>query len=51
MPLADVFNLIEQEYIKTSKLGGIALSEVKAETIHEAVKYTNVASVEVELSL
>ena len=51
VPLADAFALIEKEYIQTGKLGGIALSEVRAETIHEAVKYTTVVSVEVELSM
>ena len=33
------------------KLGGISLSEVSAETIHEAVKHTKIAAVEVELSM
>lgn len=51
VPLADAFALIEKEYIQTGKLGGIALSEVRAETIHEAVKYTTVVAVEVELSM
>ncbi|KAI1485781.1 pyridoxal reductase [Biscogniauxia mediterranea] len=45
------FDVIEKEYIQTGKLGGISLSEVRAETIHEAVKITKVHFVEVELSL
>ncbi|KAI0811863.1 voltage-gated shaker-like K+ channel, subunit [Xylaria sp. FL0064] len=51
VPMADTFKLIQDEYINTGKLGGIMLSEVRAETIHEAVKYTRVAAVEVEVSL
>ncbi|KAI1504637.1 pyridoxal reductase [Biscogniauxia marginata] len=45
------FDVIEKEYIQTGKIGGISLSEVRAETIHEAVKITKVVAVEVELSL
>ena len=45
------FNLIDKEYVQTGKIRGISLSEVRAETIHEAVKYTKVLAVEVELSL
>ncbi|GAB1212460.1 hypothetical protein ATERTT37_001599 [Aspergillus terreus] len=51
VPLDVTFGLIEKEYIQTGKIGGIALSEVRAETIHEAVKHTNVVAVEAELSL
>lgn len=40
-----------QKYIDEGKLGGISLSEVRVETIHEAVKITKIAAVEVELSL
>ncbi|KAL4874694.1 NADP-dependent oxidoreductase domain-containing protein [Aspergillus karnatakaensis] len=42
---------VMNEYIEAGKLGGVALSEVRAETIHQAVKYTKVVAVEVELSL
>ncbi|KAI0018428.1 pyridoxal reductase [Xylariomycetidae sp. FL0641] len=45
------FEVIEKEYIQTGKVGGISLSEVRAETIHEAVKVTKVVAVEVELSI
>ncbi|KAJ0418837.1 NADP-dependent oxidoreductase domain-containing protein [Aspergillus carlsbadensis] len=38
-------------YVRAGKLGGVALSEVRADTIHEAVKYTKVVAVEVELSM
>ncbi|CAN8098699.1 unnamed protein product [Discula destructiva] len=40
-----------QKYIDAGKLGGISLSEVSAQTIHDAVKITSVKAVEVELSL
>ncbi|KAI8950988.1 aldo/keto reductase [Xylaria longipes] len=45
------FDIIQKEYIDTGKVGGISLSEVRAETIHEAVKYAKIAACEVELSL
>jgi pyridoxine 4-dehydrogenase len=51
VPLKDTFELIEKEYVQTGRVGGISLSEVRAETIREAVKYTKVLAVEVELSL
>lgn len=51
VPMGETFKLIQEEYIDTGKLGGISLSEVRAETIHEAVKHIKVEAVEVELSL
>lgn len=39
------------EYVKEGKLGGISLSEVKAETIRRAHKVHPIAAVEAELSL
>ncbi|OJI81270.1 hypothetical protein ASPTUDRAFT_58565 [Aspergillus tubingensis CBS 134.48] len=51
VPMQETFDLIEKEYVQTGKIEGIALSEVRAETIHEAVKYTKVLAVEAELSL
>ena len=39
------------EYVKAGKLGGISLSEVKAETIQRAHKVHPIAAVEVELSM
>jgi pyridoxine 4-dehydrogenase len=51
VPMEVTFGLIDKEYVQTGKIGGISLSEVRAETIHEAVKYTKVLAVEVELSM
>lgn len=51
VPLETTFGVIQKEYIDTGKLGGISLSECKAETIHEAVKYAKIEAVEVELSM
>lgn len=45
------FSVMDKEYVQTGKIGGISIPEVRAETIHEAVKYTKVLAVEVELSL
>ncbi|SPO00947.1 probable pyridoxine 4-dehydrogenase [Cephalotrichum gorgonifer] len=50
-PLEETLGILKKEYIDTGKIGGISLSEVSAATIHEAVKVTKVAAVEVELSL
>jgi pyridoxine 4-dehydrogenase len=50
-PIEVTMKVIDEEYIKTGKIGGVALSEVKAATIHEAAKVTKIAAVEVELSL
>jgi len=50
VPLEVTFGAI-QEYIDKGLVGAISLSEVSAATIHEAVKITKVAFVEVELSL
>ncbi|KAI0469158.1 voltage-gated shaker-like K+ channel, subunit [Xylaria cf. heliscus] len=51
VPMEETFKLIQKEYIDTGKLGGISLSEVRAETIHEAAKHTKIEAVELELSL
>ncbi|KAI1334988.1 voltage-gated shaker-like K+ channel, subunit [Xylariaceae sp. FL0016] len=45
------FDTLQKEYIDTGKLGGISLSEVRVETIHEAVKHAKIVACEVELSL
>ncbi|KAL4938645.1 hypothetical protein BDV06DRAFT_225793 [Aspergillus oleicola] len=50
VPVETTFKVMN-EYIEAGKLGGVALSEVRAETIHEAVKHTKVVAVEVELSM
>ncbi|KAI1460479.1 putative aldo/keto reductase [Annulohypoxylon moriforme] len=51
VPMKTTFDVVQKEYIDTGKIGGISLSEVRAETIHEAVKLVKVVAVEVELSL
>lgn len=51
IPLDVTYGVINKEYVQTGKLDGIALTEVSAETIHEAAKVTKILSVEVELSL
>lgn len=51
VPLEVTLGIVDKEYVQTGKIGGISLSEVRAETIHEAVKHTKVLAVEVELSL
>ncbi|KZF23100.1 Aldo/keto reductase [Xylona heveae TC161] len=51
VPLEVTFGIIDKEYVQTGKIGGISLSEVRAETIHEAVRYTKVVAVEAELSM
>lgn len=51
VPMEVTFGVLDKEYVQTGKLGGISLSEVRAETIHEAVKHTKIVAVEVELSL
>lgn len=49
--MSETFGALQQ-YIDEGKLGGISLSEVRAETIHEAVKVAKkIEAVEVELSL
>ncbi|KAL8281901.1 hypothetical protein RB597_009565 [Gaeumannomyces tritici] len=51
VPLSETLGTIQREYVETGKVGGVALSEVSAATIHEAVKVTKIVAVEVELSL
>lgn len=51
VPMEVTLGVIHTEHVQTGKIGGISLSEVGAETIHEAVKHTTVLAVEVELSL
>ncbi|KAI1142188.1 Aldo/keto reductase [Hypoxylon sp. FL0543] len=51
VPMEVTFGIMQKEYVDTGKIGGISLSEVRAETIHEAVKHIKVLAVEVELSL
>lgn len=51
VPIEVTLDVMDKEYVQTGKLGGISLSEVRAETIHEAVKHTKIVAVEAELSL
>ncbi|KAI0145485.1 putative aldo/keto reductase [Xylariaceae sp. FL1272] len=51
VPLEVTLGVIDKEYVQTGKIGGIALSEVRAETIHEAAKITKIVAVELEVSL
>ncbi|KAI0387400.1 putative aldo/keto reductase [Hypomontagnella monticulosa] len=51
VPMETTFGVIDKEYVQTGKIGGISLSEVSAETIHQAAKITKIVGVEVELSL
>ncbi|KAF2655024.1 Aldo/keto reductase [Lophiostoma macrostomum CBS 122681] len=39
------------ELVAAGKIGGVALTEVSAKTIREAAKLTNIAAVEIELSI
>lgn len=49
-PIEDTIGYLAK-YVKEGKLGGISLSEVKAETIRRAAKVHPIVAVEVELSL
>jgi pyridoxine 4-dehydrogenase len=50
-PLEVTLKCLEEEFVKTGKIGGIGLSEVSAATIRKAAKITKIVAVEVELSL
>jgi len=50
-PLETTLKVMDEEYVKTGKIGGIALSEVSAATIERAAKVTKIVAVEIELSL
>lgn len=49
-PLETTLRTLE-ELVKEGKIGGVALSEVNANTIRAAAKITNIVAVEVEVSL
>lgn len=51
VPIEVTLSTVQKEYIDTGKIGGVSLSECRAETIHEAAKYAKIAAVEVELSM
>lgn len=50
-PIETTLKVLDEEYVKTGKIGGISLSEVSAATIERAVKVTKIWGAEVELSL
>lgn len=49
-PLEVTLSTLE-ELVKQGKIGGVALSEVNANTIREAAKITKILAVEIEISL
>lgn len=51
VPLETSLKYIETNYVQTGLVGGIGLSEVRAETLRKAAEITKIVSVEVELSL
>ena len=50
-PLEVTLNYLVEEYVSKGIIGGIALSEVSADTIRRAAKVTKIVAVENELSL
>mgnify|MGYP001587207714 CR=1 FL=1 len=50
-PIETTLKVLDEEYVKTGKIGGIGLSEVSADTIERAVKVCKIVAVEVEVSL
>ena len=51
VPIKTKIKIMEEDYVKTGKIGGIALTEISATTIERAVKVTNTLPVEIELSI
>ncbi|EXJ79039.1 pyridoxine 4-dehydrogenase [Capronia epimyces CBS 606.96] len=50
-PLEVTLKYLEEQYVNKGIIRGIALSEVNAESIRQAVKVTKIVAVEIELSL
>lgn len=50
-PIETTLKVLDEEFVKTGKIGGICLSEVSADTVRRASKVTKVVGAEVELSL
>jgi len=50
-PIEVTLKTLDDEYVKTGKIGGIGLSEVGAATIRRAAKVVKIVAAEVELSL
>jgi len=51
VPLETTLKFLEEEYVSKGLIGGIALSEVTAETIRRAAACAKIVAVEVEVSL
>jgi pyridoxine 4-dehydrogenase len=49
IPIEITLKTLDEEYVKTGKIGGIALSEVGAATIEKAANVTKIVAAEVEL--
>jgi len=49
--MAEAFRVVKDEYIAKGLVGGVSLSEVRLDTLKEAVKHVKVVAVEVEVSL
>ncbi|KAF7868639.1 hypothetical protein EAF04_005170 [Stromatinia cepivora] len=50
-PIETTMKVLEEEYVKTGKIGGISLSECSAETVRRAAKVTKIVACEVEVAL
>ncbi|KAM0160518.1 Pyridoxal reductase [Botrytis cinerea] len=50
-PIEVTMKVLEEEYVKTGKIGGISLSECSAETVRRAAKVTKIVACEVEVAL
>jgi pyridoxine 4-dehydrogenase len=50
-PIEITLKVLDEEYVKTGKIGGIALSEISAATVERATKVAKIVAAEVEVSL
>ncbi|KAF7884330.1 uncharacterized protein EAF02_004666 [Botrytis sinoallii] len=50
-PIEVTMKVLEEEYVKTGKIGGISLSECSAEPVRRAAKVTKIVACEVEVAL
>lgn len=50
-PIEVTYKVLDEEYVKTGKIGGIGISEVSAATLERAAKVTKIVAAELELSL
>ena len=51
VPVEDMLKVYDEEFVKTGKIGGLALSEVSAATVQRAAKVTKILACQVEVSL